>query len=178
MYKKNKDTKRRLGSNALHLSLRQNMEVNSSSNRLFHSAPGGDKETPPQYTPTRPAKKSSMDKKNTSKMYAEVTTTCVEKKGVDKTSRQELVNLKRDNRQKKVVAELATSLINRKPQQQQQQQKRVTALVMGTVNAGGGMGGGTEKVMRVEDEVTEGVKSEGKTKGALPTIGEKMKTGI
>ena len=144
-YKKNKDTKRRLGNNALHLSLRQGEEVNSSPDRLFSSAPGGDRETPPQYTPTRPAKKSSLEMKNTSKTYAEVTTTCVEKEGVDKKSRPEPVNPERDNMQKKVVAELATSLVNRKPQQQQQQQKRITAPVVGTANAGGG---GKEKMLR------------------------------
>ena len=112
-YKKNKDAKRRLVTNTLHHSLRQGAEVNSSPDRLFHSAPGGGRETTPQYTPTRPAKKSSLEKKNTAKTYAEVTTTNVEK----------------------VVAELATSLVNRKPQQQQ---KMVAAPTVGTANAGGG----------------------------------------
>ena len=79
-------------------------------------------------------------------MYAEVTTTNVVKEGVDKKSRPEPVNPERDNMQKKVVAELATSLVNRKPQQQQ---KRVAAPTVGTANAGGGgVGGGKEKVMR------------------------------
>eukprot|EP00731_Ephydatia_muelleri_P002728 Em0001g2728a len=145
-YKKNKDAKRRLVTNTLHHSLRQGAEVNSSPDRLFHSAPAGGRETTPQYTPTRPAKKSSLEKKNTAKTYAEVTTTNVEKEGVDKKSRPEPVNPERDNMQKKVVAELATSLVNRKPQQQQ---KRVAAPTVGTANAGGGgVGGGKEKVMR------------------------------
>ena len=65
---------------------------------------------------------------------------------MDKKSRPEPVNPERDNMQKKVVAELATSLVNRKPQQQQ---KRVAAPTVGTANAGGGgVGGGKEKVMR------------------------------
>ena len=145
-YKKNKDAKRRLVTNTLHHSLRQGAEVNSSPDRLFHSAPAGGRETTPQYTPTRPAKKSSLEKKNTAKTYAEVTTTNVEKEGVDKKSRPEPVNPERDNMQKKVVAELATSLVNKKPQQQQ---KRVAAPTVGTANAGGGgVGGGKEKVMR------------------------------
>ena len=113
---KNKDAKRRLVTNTLHHSLRQGAEVNSSSDRLFHSTPGGGRETTPQYMPTRPAKKSSLEKKNTAKTYAKVTTTNVEKEGVDKKSRPEPVNPERDNMQKKVVAELATSLVNRKPQ--------------------------------------------------------------
>eukprot|EP00731_Ephydatia_muelleri_P036976 Em0368g4a len=78
-YMKNKDAKRRLVTNTLHHSLRQGAEVNSSSDRLFHSTPGGGRETTPQYMPTRPAKKSSLEKKNTAKTYAEVTTTNVEK---------------------------------------------------------------------------------------------------
>ena len=144
-YKKNKDAKRRLVTNTLHHSLRQGAEVNSSSDRLFHSDPGGGRETTPQYMPTRPAKKSSLET-NTAKTYAEVTTTNVEKEGVDKKSRPEPVNPERDNMQKKVVAELATSLVNRKPQQQQ---KRVGAPTVGTANAGGGgVGGGKERVMR------------------------------
>ena len=109
-YKKNKDAKRRLVTNTLHHSLRQGAEVNSSPDRLFHSAPAGGRETTPQYTPTRPAKKSSLEKKNTAKTYAEVTTTNVEKEGVDKKSRPEPVNPERDNMQKKVVAELAPAL--------------------------------------------------------------------
>ena len=64
---------------------------------------------------------------------------------MDKKSRPEPVNPERDNMQKKVVAELATSLVNRKPQQQQ---KRVAAPTVGTANAGGGGVGGGKEVMR------------------------------
>ena len=67
------------------------------------------------------------------KMNAKVMTTNEEKEGVDKKSRPEPVNPERDNMLKKVVAELATSLVNRKPQRQQ---KRVTAPTVGTANAG------------------------------------------
>ena len=65
---------------------------------------------------------------------------------MDKRSRPEPVNPERDNMQKKVVAELTTSLVNRKPQQQPPQQKRVTAPAVGTTIAGGI--GAKERMMR------------------------------
>ena len=117
-------TKKQLNTATPHLSLQQSVKVDSSRETQV-SAP----------------KKSSLKKQ--AKTYDVVTTTSVEKEGVDKKSRLDPVNLVRDNMQKKVVAELATSLVNRKPQQ-----TGFTVPTVGTADAGGGVGGGKDSMLR------------------------------
>ena len=112
-YKKKKDAKRHLAGNS-RLSSQQYGGEGSSSSRLFNSLPGGRGSNPQAHTPTRPAKKSSLEKRNTVKTYAEATTSSAEEK---KPRADVVANSERDSMQRKVVAELATGLVNPKAQQ-------------------------------------------------------------
>ena len=166
-YKREKKVaKSHVASNALHLSLQQGGggEGHLSSDRLFHSAPvpSGSKDgLQHQHTPTRPAKKSSLEKRSTVKTYAEATTSVtVEKDAADKKSRAEPANPERDSMQKKVVAELATGLVSSKPQQ-----KRVPAT--GPTPAAAGTAGVTKDRIIRSGSVGTNVGLSGSTLGGI-----------
>ena len=138
--KQDESTKRQLNTTTPHLSVQQSVEVDSSQDRLFRSAPKVGCKTIPQY-PTRPAKKSSL--KNKAKTYDVVTTTSVEKEGVDKKSRLDPVKPRERQHAEESGGRASHQPCHRKPQQ-----TGFTVPTVGTANAGGGMSGEKDSMMR------------------------------